>query len=180
MSWKIQIPYRSSSDSLVDVAEACRELPTDESRDVARQIVLGELTNGSATTAGELLDQLEKASPAERRKTLDAARVEAGLPSIEDIEFAQKHEQVQRDARARAFNAPEPRYALNDSGLIVDLTEREQDAARVRTVEESLRRQRAERAAVQATAAAEARQHEQSADATFRDQHRHQLPWQAA
>jgi hypothetical protein len=37
----------------VDVAQACRALPTDDAR-VTRQIVLDELANGGATSAGEL------------------------------------------------------------------------------------------------------------------------------
>jgi hypothetical protein len=56
MSWQIHIPHRARSDSLLDVAEAARELPTDHAR-VTRQIVLDELANGTATSAGELRTQ---------------------------------------------------------------------------------------------------------------------------
>jgi hypothetical protein len=77
-TWQILIPHRSRSDSLVDVAEACRALPTDDAR-VTRQIVLDELANGTATTAGELLDTLEKASAPARRALRLGARTRAGL-----------------------------------------------------------------------------------------------------
>jgi hypothetical protein len=73
--WRIQIPYRSRSDPLTSVADAASELPTDEERAIARQLVLDEIVGGSATTAGELLDKIEKASPEQRRKMLDDARV---------------------------------------------------------------------------------------------------------
>jgi hypothetical protein len=78
MSWTLQIPYRSREDPLVTVVDAARELPTDEERAVVRQLVLGEIVGGSATTAGDLLDKIEKASLPARRKMLDDARVGAG------------------------------------------------------------------------------------------------------
>jgi hypothetical protein len=83
--WRIQIPYRSRSDPLPSVADAARELPTDE-RAVVRQLVLDEIVGGSATTVGELLDKLEKASPPVRRKMFDAARAGAGLPTTREVE----------------------------------------------------------------------------------------------
>jgi hypothetical protein len=52
-AWQILVPHRSRSDPLIDVAQACRALPTDDAR-VTRQIVLDELANGTATSAGEL------------------------------------------------------------------------------------------------------------------------------
>jgi hypothetical protein len=53
MTWEIQIPYRQRSDALSDVVEAARELPAGEVRDVSRQLVLGVLIDGSASSAGE-------------------------------------------------------------------------------------------------------------------------------
>jgi hypothetical protein len=52
-TWQILVPHRSRSDLLVDVAQACRALPTDDAR-VTRQIVLDELANRTATSASEL------------------------------------------------------------------------------------------------------------------------------
>jgi hypothetical protein len=58
MNWTLQIPYRSRSDSLTDVVEAARQLPTDEERAVVRASArVGRIAAGSATTAGEVLDR---------------------------------------------------------------------------------------------------------------------------
>jgi hypothetical protein len=100
MSWPIHIPYRDRSAPLTDVVDAARGLSTDDAA-IARQIVLGEITRGSAATIGELLDKLEKATPQERRKVLDTVRSGAGLKTTEQIDFEVRHEQVQRNARAR-------------------------------------------------------------------------------
>jgi hypothetical protein len=81
VNWHLQIPYRDRSAPLTDVADAARALSTHEERSVVRQLVLGEIVDGSATTVGQLLDKLEKAGPAGRRKVLDDARVKAGLPA---------------------------------------------------------------------------------------------------
>lgn len=129
MTWQIQIPFRERSDSLSDVAEAARELPTDESR-VVRRLVLDTILGGQATTAGELLDKLEKASPEQRRKMLDRAREGAGLKSATRIEFEREHAQNQRNAMARSAGSPPPRLAYSESGAIVDLAEQEQERER--------------------------------------------------
>ena len=162
VSWQILVPFRSRSDSLIDTVEAARELPAGEDRAVARQLVIGALIDGSAASAGELIDRLEKASPAERRKVLDEARARAGLPTTGQIEFEQKFEAAQRSTRAAAFDQPPPRYALNESGLLVDLAEQEVEAAKAIAREELLRRQREEREAERAVAAAAMREHERA------------------
>jgi hypothetical protein len=64
--WSIKLPYRSREDELLAVADACRALPKRDDRALARQIALRGVTSGLAT-AGELLDQLDPMSPAERR-----------------------------------------------------------------------------------------------------------------
>lgn len=107
MSWQIKVPYRHRPDSLADVAVAAHVLPTDEAR-VARQLVLGEILGGQATTAGQLLDKLEQATPAERRKMLDDARVTAGLPSATEVEFRAQHQQRQPGGAIKAVNDPRP------------------------------------------------------------------------
>ena len=45
--------------------------------------MLGELTDGTATSAGELVDKIAKATPQERRKLLDDAREAVGLEHVE-------------------------------------------------------------------------------------------------
>jgi hypothetical protein len=99
--WQIQIPHRDRSDSLTDVVEAARELAPDDDR-VLRQIVRDELVGGSAATAGELLDKLEAATPAERRRLLDTARAKVGLPTTDDVEATERYEAANAAGRIRA------------------------------------------------------------------------------
>jgi hypothetical protein len=89
MTWTLRIPYQHRDESLVDTASHARKLGQEEAL-VTRQIVLQAYMDGVAKSAGELLDHLERLAPAERRALLDRARVEAGLPSIEDVEFRQR------------------------------------------------------------------------------------------
>lgn len=167
--WQIRIPYRSRSDSLTDVVEAARELPTDEDRDVVRQLVLGEIVGGSATTAGDLLDQLEAATPELRRRLLDDARVKSGLPSTGDVEFEARFKMIQHAARLKAGNDHRPmRLAYNETGGIVDLNERDDEIARERAKEESLRRVREARDGERAVEAAETRAFDEARAERFR------------
>jgi hypothetical protein len=87
MSHEIRIPYRDRSDPLPAVVDATRDLQESDDRAVARQIVLRGMTSGVAT-AGDLLDELNAMSPAERRALLDQARVGAGLPSTAEVSAA--------------------------------------------------------------------------------------------
>jgi hypothetical protein len=138
MSWSIHVPHRLRSDSLSDVAVAARVLETDDERAVCRQIVLAEITRGTAKTAGELIDRLENAAPAERRKLLDAARVKAGLPTTDEVEFREQHERIQRNARL-APTCPS-RFAYTDTGGLVDLAQADQERDRAITAEKARRR----------------------------------------
>ena len=63
--------------------------------------MLGCIVDGSANSAGELIDQLQKASPERRREMLDAARAAAGLKTATDIEIAQRMEEAGRQSVAR-------------------------------------------------------------------------------
>jgi hypothetical protein len=169
--WSLQIPYRSRSDPLTSVADAARELPTDEERAVVRQLVLGEIVGGSATTAGELLDKLEKASPEVRRKMLDDARTKAGLPTTGEVEFEARFKMIQHSARLRAGTDDRPqRLAYNETGGIVDLNEADDDIAREQAKEESLRRIREDQAAVRAVEAAAERENDEARAARFRSE----------
>ncbi len=53
MSWSLQIPFRSRSAPLSDVADAAHVLATEEDRAVVRQLVIAEMVGGSARTVGE-------------------------------------------------------------------------------------------------------------------------------
>lgn len=167
--WSLQIPFRSRSDPLTSVADAARELPTDEERAVVRQLVIDEIVGGSATTVGELLDKIEKAAPAACRKMLDDARVGAGLPTTGKVEFEARHKFVQHAARLKAGNDHRPmRLAYSESGAIVDLNERDDDAARARVEEESRRALREAQHADRAVDAAAIREHDEARAAAFR------------
>jgi hypothetical protein len=167
--WQLQIPFRSRSDTLADVAEAARELPQGESRDVARQIALGALVDGTATSAGELLDQIEKATPEQRRKMLDDARVKAGLPTTATVEAHRRVEMASHAGRIKAATDHRPiRLGYSESGAIIDLNERDDDIARERAREESLRRIREDQLAVRAVDAAEKRANDEASAEWFR------------
>ena len=167
--WQLRIPYRSRSDPLTDVVEAARELPTDEERAVVRQLVLGEIVRGSATTAGELLDQIEAATPDQRRRLLDDARVGAGLPTTGDVEFEARFKMIQHSARLKAGNDHRPqRLAYTESGAIVDLNEADDEAARSQATAESRRRVHEDRLVERAVEADAIRQVDEARAARFR------------
>jgi hypothetical protein len=167
--WQIRLPFRSRTDPLTSVADAARELPTGEERAIVRQLVLDEIVGGSATTAGELLDKLEKASPPERRKMLDDARVGAGLLSTATVEAHRRVEMASHAARIKAGAETRPlRLAYSESGGFIDLNERDDDAARARAKEESLRRVHEDRLAERAVEAEAIREHDEARAAAFR------------
>jgi hypothetical protein len=174
VSWQIQIPFRSREDPLVDLADAARVLGQDDER-IARQIVLSAITDGTAATAGELIDQLEKASRERRRKMLDDAREAVGLERSEDVDFAEHHRRVQLNASIRAANAPPSRLAYNEAGLIVDLAEVEQERRRAEVQEQRLRRQREEREAERAAEAAAMEAHDRAMRDRLTRENRQQL-----
>ena len=88
--WTIAIPHKSLDESLVNVAAHCRHLPEPVDAQVQRQIVLQARLDGVATSAGELIDHVNSLSREQRRKTIDRARVELGLPSTEEVEAGER------------------------------------------------------------------------------------------
>jgi hypothetical protein len=172
-SWHISIPYRSSADSLSAVAEAARELPTAEERTVVRQLVLSEITDGSASTAGELIDSLERSTPAERRELLDQARVKAGLPDTRTVEARRRMETACRAAGARAAADKRPmRIGLSPAGVLIDLNDRDDEIARERARQESSEQVRKERNGERAIEA----EHARAANQAYADAVRRELP----
>jgi hypothetical protein len=85
--WAIRIPFRTRDDPLdVDAVIDLPELLDDpEDQAVARELPVEASTSG-LQLVGQLLDQLEAASPAARRATLDRMRARAGLDSTADVE----------------------------------------------------------------------------------------------
>ncbi len=124
MSWQIQLPYRSRSDSLVDVAEAARELPSGDDRAIARQIALGALVDGLGTAKIDAHRQVESASRARWLKV-----------------------------RERERAGRETQFALDPlSGALIDVLEQEDEAARAAADEARRRARREARDAEQADA----------------------------
>jgi hypothetical protein len=98
--WEIRIPYRTRSDSLVDVATEARA-PDPDDREVVRQLVL-DAAGAGMRKVGELLDDLEHFSPAERRVLLDQARRRAGLATTGEAEEDARFERANQAARIQA------------------------------------------------------------------------------
>ena len=168
MNFEIHIPHRSPAEPLTAVADYARELPTDEDRTVVRHLVLGEvLSDDSAATVGEFLDKLEKASPAERRERLDAARAKAGLDTASDTELRERMAEAGRQSAGRRDHT----LVLTPHGF-VDVTEQEQEAKRTAALLESRRRQREADQAERAIVAEQMRARERA----LREQLRRETP----
>lgn len=76
---------------------------------------------------------------------------------------------IQHSARLRAGSDHRPmRLGYTDTGAIVDLNERDDDLARERAREESLRRQREDKLAERAVAAEAMREHDEARAERFR------------
>jgi hypothetical protein len=175
-SWQISIPHRFRDESLIDVGSHCRHLGQDDDRTVMRQIVISAQIDSGLTSAGELLDHIDRLAPAERRALLDEARKEYGLPSIEDVEREQRMAaplalrpaplspttELRRRENGTFYEVPltPSRWAAGEGGQLVDLNAREADAARQRAIEDSTRAQR------------RAREEERAVDAAACDAHR--------
>ncbi len=101
MSWAIQIPYRDREGLIVDVIDCAREILNGEELQVTEALAFGALERGTVRV-GALLDELEQASPAERRALADQAREAAGLLSFSQIE------ENQEVARATRWPPPPP------------------------------------------------------------------------
>jgi hypothetical protein len=102
--WQIEVVYRGRDDSIAEVFEAAGELE-GEAAAVARQVALGAVSRG-ITNAGDLMDEIEAATPAIRRELLNEARQAAGLDTVEGEEWtrAQSARRVRssgRDAQGR-------------------------------------------------------------------------------
>jgi hypothetical protein len=102
VSWELQIPFRDRSEPL-DV-DAFTDLPgylDSADRGVLRHVLIGARLRG-ARTVGDLLDELAGASPQRRRELLDEARVEAGLPTTEEVDAEARFRRANDAARLQA------------------------------------------------------------------------------
>jgi hypothetical protein len=88
-AWAIRLPHRGDrSAPLATVSEAARFLPQDDDREVCRQLVM-DWRLGGLKTVGDALDLVAALEPAERRRVLNHARKQVGLPTVEEVEAAQ-------------------------------------------------------------------------------------------
>lgn len=98
MSWEIRFAYQGRDQPLADALADQRALPVDE-RPVARALLLELATERGIDTAGDALDLLERATPGQRRRLLDAARQAAGLETTGSIDAEQAHQARVRGLR---------------------------------------------------------------------------------
>jgi hypothetical protein len=83
----IRVPYRSPDDSLADVADPARSLPSGDDRDTVRGLVLEAAASGMST-AGQVTDALGGMTPDARRRLLDRARERADAPTTAEVAAA--------------------------------------------------------------------------------------------
>jgi hypothetical protein len=111
-AWKIRLAIPSRDANLVAVARAARDIEDPEDRAVATTIADDAALYGGMRTAGELLDHLAQMTRPERRELHNRARVENGLPTVEDAIAHQGFEQANEIARRRAAAGPIPTCAV--------------------------------------------------------------------
>jgi hypothetical protein len=104
VTWAIHIPHRDRSDPLTAVAGAVRHLPAGD-REPMRALALQAMARG-ARTAGDLIDQISAMTPAERRKLLDSARAEAGLPPTAAVDTHREISRVNVPQGLQACHGP--------------------------------------------------------------------------
>jgi hypothetical protein len=113
---EIRVAYQDEGDQILDAIDAARKtLDGDELR-VAEQIVWHALEQRGVTRVGDLLEELETASPAVRRQIVDRARQSLGMKTLgaeeADREFERANANLPpgRDAEGKVFqgcHAPE-------------------------------------------------------------------------
>ncbi len=86
MSWRIDIPYRDRDDPISNLGFDARHLDDEQEVAVVRQLAMDAILAGHATV-GDLIDDLERLTPTERRTVLDKARASAGLATTGEIEW---------------------------------------------------------------------------------------------
>jgi hypothetical protein len=100
--FQVAIPYRDRAETLD--ADAISDLPMaqgGEERAVVRSILVNARLNG-AETVGDMLDRLDAAAPAERRRIVDRARAKNGLTTFAEIEHNHRRAEIRRWSRSRS------------------------------------------------------------------------------
>ncbi len=87
MTWTIDLPWRGDPEQpLLEAMTDTRVIEDREQRAVAYELMFDAYVSDHAETLGEVVDNLERAEPAERRRMLDKARLAAGLETTSDVE----------------------------------------------------------------------------------------------
>jgi hypothetical protein len=154
----IQIPYRPGQPlDAAAVSELPLYLPEGEERQVCRKVLQAGHLAGFRTVE-RLVRYLDSLGPYERREVLDQARTKARLVSATALEQRSRFDATCRAGRIKAAGDTRPlRLAISPGGAVVDLNERDDDAARARAEEESRQRRREDEQAVRAVEAEERR-----------------------
>jgi hypothetical protein len=153
--WQLKVPHRDLDEPLD--AKSIWELPDalddPEDRKVCREL-LASCHRVGMKTIGQVIWGLEGLSTLQRRQLLDRLRGSAGFKTASQIDHERHFELVNDAARRKASTETRPlRLAFSPSGAIIDLNERDDDAARER---ENEKRRKAEREARDAERAIEA------------------------
>jgi hypothetical protein len=94
----LDINYVDRSDSLdVTAIENAAHGLKGEERQAVQMLMFEAATDSTLRTVGDLLDRIDRASPAERRQMFNSARQKAGLPTAEAADARRK---VQEHSRA--------------------------------------------------------------------------------
>jgi hypothetical protein len=125
VTWTLHVPHRSRSDHLGVVVPALASELEGEDRDVARWLAVNAFWDDGFQKAGELLDNLEAITPAERRELLDQARADAGLEPTPDIDERRRAEAATVANRMRGNPALQrcphcDAYPLTETGSLVE------------------------------------------------------------
>src|SRR5690242_2007169 len=99
---ELNIPHRNRDDSLADVGGLAGRLGDPQEAEVVRELV-AQAHQAGARTAGDLLDILDRANPAQRRELVDNAREITGQPT------ATVMDERAAFAAANASRVPQPR-----------------------------------------------------------------------
>jgi hypothetical protein len=95
----LPFPYRDRMQPLTDPAihDLPRGLKDPDERAVAERLIWRGLMKSGMATVGDILKELEQASPEERRRIADQARSEAGLTTFTEIEDNRRIARTRRD-----------------------------------------------------------------------------------
>jgi hypothetical protein len=78
---ELRVPHRSRGQSLIDAMSDARVIEDSDERRVVRGLLMSAKLEGSETV-GQVLDDLERMTPAERRRVVDVTHQRVGLPTL--------------------------------------------------------------------------------------------------